>query len=80
MGNTTLIQNKILELEKEKKNPDGIYIDNLKLSVIWYIKKLAKKNLVIKQEKKAYVEILLQKLLELAEEIKDYKNKYDKSF
>ena len=66
--------------KKTKRNPKGIYIDYLKPLVIWYLEKRAKKNLVIKQKRKAYAEILLQKLPELAEKIQDYNNKYSKSF
>lgn len=44
------------------------------------LREAIKENLIIKQEKKANIEIFLQKLPKLMEEIENYKDKYIKGF
>lgn len=62
--------NKIVIIKKEnffnKKNiikiSDGISIDNFNFSLIYYIKELAKKNLVIRYIRNIYVQSLLYEI------------------
>lgn len=71
MGNIAIIEKREFRSWKDtKKTSKDIFVDNPKLSVIWYIEELVRRNLIIKQKEKVHVVISLQKSLD--EKNKEY--------